>query len=252
MRTVPTEKNLAPMILDELEEAFPETVRSAGVKIRNFGEAKKMNAAALSLRCGDRVMVEVNRDLTYGVVVADPAAIPFVPPMRMMKTILRKATEQDLATIARYERLASDARRYCVDRARALRLDIKLVEVYASFQRRVLTFVYTADERIDFREIVRDLAREFGGRIEMLHINTRDEARRLGGVDTCGLTLCCASFLVDFEPVSIKKAKALGLRIEDSQLMGICGKLKCCLLFEQADAAVSPGRPRLIRPTGTS
>jgi cell fate regulator YaaT (PSP1 superfamily) len=124
-----------------------------------------------------------------------------------------------------------------------------LVEVYASFQRRVLTFVYTADERIDFREIVRDLARQFGGRIEMLHINTRDEARRLGGVDTCGLPLCCASFLVDIEPVTIKRAKSMGFRIDDSHLMGVCGKLKCCLLFE--DLIPKPGAPApLIMPTG--
>lgn len=225
------------------------TVRIADVKIRNFGEAKKMNAGALPLRQGDRVMIEVNGDLTYGRVVSEPAAVRFVPPMRVMKTILRKATDQDLAAIDRQERLATEARRYCLDRARALRLEIKLVEVYASFQRRVLTFVYTADERIDFREIVRDLARQFGGRIEMLHINTRDEARRLGGVDTCGLPLCCASFLVDIEPVTIKRAKSMGFRIDDSHLMGVCGKLKCCLLFE--DLIPKPGAPApLIMPTG--
>jgi cell fate regulator YaaT (PSP1 superfamily) len=227
----------------------PSVVFTADVKIRNFGEPKKMNAGALTVRRGDRVMVEVNRDLTYGVVVSEPVSMLFVPPMRVMKTILRKATEQDLATISRYEGLADEARRYCMERARALRLDIKLVEVYPSFQKRVLTFVYTAAERIDFREIVRDLARQFGGRIEMLQINSRDEARRLGGVDTCGLPLCCASFLVEIEPVSIKRAKSMGLRIEDSHLMGICGKLKCCLLFEEMPVR-SLDVPSLIMPTG--
>lgn len=225
------------------------TVRIADVKIRNFGEAKKMNAGALSLRQGDRVMVEINHDLTYGVVISQPAPMLFVPPMRVMKTIVRKATDEDLATIVRYERLAQDARRYCEERARALRLEMKLVEVYPSFQKRVLTFVYTADRRIDFREIVRDLARQFGGRIEMIHINTRDEARRVGGVDTCGLPLCCASFLVEIEPVTIKRAKSMGLRIEDSHLMGICGKLKCCLLFEETDPQ-RPNSPSLIMPAG--
>ncbi|TKB80643.1 MAG: stage 0 sporulation protein [Nitrospira sp.] len=228
----------------------PSVVFTADVKIRNFGEPKKMNAGGLSLRRGDRVMIEVNRDLTYGVLVSDPVSMLFVPPMRMMKTILRAATEQDLATIAQYDRLASEARRYCVERAQVLRHDMKLVEVYASFQRRVLTFVYTAEERIDFREIVRDLARQFGGRIEMLHINKRDEARRLGGVDTCGLPLCCASFLVEIEPVSIKKAKSMGIRIEDNQL-GICGKLKCCLLFEVSEPRTAAA-PRLIMPAGRS
>lgn len=225
------------------------TVRIVDVKIRNFGEAKKMNAGALALRQGARVMLEMHHDLTYGVVVSEPATMLFVPPMRVMKTILRKATDEDLATIARYERLAHDARRYCLERARALRLDMKLVEVYPSFRKRVLTFVYTAEERIDFREIVRDLARQFGGRIEMLHINSRDEARHLGGVDTCGLPLCCASFLVEIEPVTIKRAKSMGLRIEDSHLMGICGKLKCCLLFEES-VPKGAGAAPLIMPTG--
>lgn len=229
----------------------PPVVFTADVKIRNFGEPKKMNAGALTVRRGDRVMVEVNRDLTYGVVVSEPVSMLFVPPMRVMKTILRKATEQDLATISRYEGLADEARQYCTERARALKLDIKLVEVYPSFQKRVLTFVYTAAERIDFREIVRDLARRFGGRIEMLQINSRDEARRLGGVDTCGLPLCCASFLVDIEPVSVKKAKSMGIRIDDSHLLGICGKLKCCLLFEET-AARGSGAPPLILPAGRS
>ncbi len=227
----------------------PPTVRIVDVKLRNVGEAKKMNAGGLSLRRGDRVMVKMNDDLSYGVVVSDPALMLYVPPMRVMKTIARKATDQDLATIDRYERLADEARRFCQERARALRLDLKLVEVFPSFERRVLTFVYTAEERIDFREIVRDLARRFGGRIEMLHINARDEARRLGGVDTCGLPLCCAGFLVDIEPVTIKKAKSMGIRIDDSHLMGICGKLKCCLLFEEADPK-RPASPPLIMPTG--
>ena len=233
----------------EEQEILLQTVRVAEVKIRNFGDAKKMNAGALDLRNGDRVMIEINRELTYGVLTEAPQAVPFIPPMRMMKTILRKATDDDLATISRHEQLAREGRTYCRERAKAHGLEIKLVEVYASFERRVLTFVYTSEERIDFRQLVRDLARRFGGRIEMLHINAREEAKRLGGVDTCGLPLCCASFMVDFESVSVKKARAYGAQFDDSHLTGICGRLKCCLMFESAD---SPGlqspSPMLITP----
>ena len=130
---------------------------------------------------------------------------------------------------------------------------MKLVEVYRSFTRRETRFVYTSEERVDFRQLVRDLARRFGGRIEMRHIGPREEAQRLGGVDSCGLVLCCASFLSDLRPIKIKQARAHGLPMEESRLLGVCGRLKCCLLFEAMDAANdAEGKhrpPPLIHPT---
>jgi cell fate regulator YaaT (PSP1 superfamily) len=125
--------------------------------------------------------------------------------------------------------------------------------VYGALQSRQLTFVYTADERIDFRDLVRDLARRFGGRIEMRQVGVREEARRLGGIDTCGLVLCCASFLTEVKPVTVKQARHLGLPVDDPRLLGVCGRLKCCLMFEAMETQASQSNPRgLITPTKSS
>jgi cell fate regulator YaaT (PSP1 superfamily) len=239
--------------LSELQETFPATIRIAGIKIRDRGEVKKMGVGAASLCVGDRVMLEVERDLTYGVVYQEPYPTPFIPPMRVMTSILRPATEAEEAAIAQHQRIAREGMAYCRERAAALGLDMKMVEVYCSFRKRETTFVYTSEERVDFRQLVRDLARRFGGRIEMRHIGVRDEARRLGGVDSCGLTLCCAAFLTDFRPVSARKARGSDTTLSDSRLIGLCGRLKCCLMFEaQQEASAKAGGPPprpLINPT---
>lgn len=242
-------------IQEKILEGFPATMRIAGVKVRDRGEVKKVGAADSVLEVGDRVMLEVDGEPTYGVVYAEPQAVPFYPPMRVMKTILRKATREDLGTIERYERLAQQGMAYCRERISAYGLEMKLVEVYCSFQRREMTFIYTAPERVDFRQLVKDLARRFGGRIEMLQIGEREEAKRLGGVDSCGLVLCCAAFMTDFKPVSVKKAKAQGLPMDENRLLGVCGRLKCCLMFELQEPQTATGGsagPALINPTRLS
>ena len=208
-----------------------------------------MDAAGASLRCGDRVLLEADGEVTYGVVYTEPYPAPFVPPMRVMKSILRKASPDEAALIGRLERLSQEASAYCRVKATEFRLSLKLVEVYGAMQRRQLTFVYTADDRIDFRDLVRDLARRFGGRIEMRQVSARDEARRLGGIDTCGLVLCCTSFLTDVKPVTVKQARNLGLAVEDPRLLGVCGRLKCCLMFEMMEAQGTASQAqRLITP----
>lgn len=156
--------------------------------------------------------------------------------MRAMKSILRKPDSEEAELIARLGLLSEEAAGYCKAKAADLNIRLKLVEVYGAMDRRQLTFVYTADERIDFRELVRDLARRFGGRIEMRQVGVREEARRLGGIDTCGLILCCASFLTDVKPVTAKQAKKMDLPVDDPRLLGVCGRLKCCLMFEMMDA----------------
>jgi cell fate regulator YaaT (PSP1 superfamily) len=242
-------------IQDELVETFPATIRIAAVKVRDRGEVKKVGAADATLRVGDRVMLEADGEPTYGVVYGEPQAMPFYPPMRVMKTILRKATLEDLGTIERYERLAQEGMAVCRERIHAQGIEMKLVEVYCSFQRREMTFIYTAPERVDFRQLVRELARRFGGRIEMLQIGEREEAKRLGGVDSCGLVLCCTAFMTDFKPVSVKKAKAQGLPMDESRLIGVCGRLKCCLMFELQESQTATGSPAtsaLINPTRLS
>jgi len=239
------------LIAEELSKPYPAVVRLVGIKIRDLGEVKKMDAGDASLRCGDRVILEAEGEPTYGVVYAEPYYMPFTPPMRVMRRILRKATSDDTSMIGRLERLSREATAYCRTKAADLNLQMKLVEVYGSLQRRQLTVVYTSEERIDFRELVRDLARRFGGRIEMRQVGVREEARRLGGIDTCGLVLCCTSFLTEVKPVTVKQARGLGLQVDDPGLLGVCGRLKCCLMFEmmEAQGAPSASAQELITPT---
>lgn len=241
---------MEPVCVDELLHTHPTSVRLVGVKIRNRGEVKKLGAAGTPLRAGDPVLIEVDGEMTYGIVYAEPYTTPFIPPMRVMKSILRKPDTEETALIGRLERLSQEAAAYCRARAAELNITLKLVEVYGALHRRQLTFIYTADDRIDFRELVRDLARRFGGRIEMRQVGVREEARRLGGIDTCGLVLCCASFLTDVKPISAKQAKKLELPIDDPRLLGVCGRLKCCLMFEMMDAQgrIAPQAQQLITP----
>lgn len=243
------------LVAQELAKPYPTSIRVVGIKIRDRGEVKKFDAGDALLAMGDRVLLDLAGELTYGVVYGTPQALPFVPPMRVIQPISRKATQEDAAAIERYERLSSEGMKACREQAAALGLNMKLVEVVCAFHRRHMTFVYTADDRIDFRELVRRLARRFGGRIEMRQVTARDEASRLGGIDTCGLVLCCASFLTDIKPVTIKQARKLGLPADDPKLLGVCGRLKCCLLFEAMDYQVSnvPGSSSspLITPSRT-
>ena len=227
------------LLAQELAKPYPSVVRVVGIKIRDRGEVKKFDAGEALLAIGDRVLLDVAGELSYGGVYGAPQVMPFIPPMRVIQPISRKATREDAAAIDRYERLAAEGMKACREQAAALGLKMKLVEVFCSLHRRQMTFVYTADDRIDFRELVRVLARRFGGRIEMRQVGARDEASRLGGIDTCGLVLCCASFLTEVKPVTIKQARLLGLPVEDPKLLGVCGRLKCCLLFEAMDNQTS-------------
>jgi cell fate regulator YaaT (PSP1 superfamily) len=166
-----------------------------------------------------------------------------------MCAVIRKAKEEDERAIVRQQRLAQEGRDYCLELIETLRLKMKLVEVFGSFLRRSLTFTYTADERIDFRQLVKDLARQFGCRIEMRQISTREEAGRISGVDTCGLVLCCSSFLTDFKPVYPRGRGDGPMGHTDSHRIGVCGRLKCCLLYEEEDWALTRRKPPvLIRP----
>lgn len=235
----------------DLSTPWPSWVPLVGVKIRNRGEVKKLGSNGLAFSHGDPVLLESDGEVTYGIVYTEPYSAPFIPPMRAMKSILRKPDSEEAELIARLERLSDEAATYCKMKATHLNIRLKLVEVYGAMDRRQLTFVYTADERIDFRELVRDLARRFGGRIEMRQVGVREEARRLGGIDTCGLILCCASFLTDVKPVTAKQAKKMDLPVDDPRLLGVCGRLKCCLMFEMMDAQgkIPPQAQQLITPS---
>lgn len=244
---------VSDLIAHELAQPYPAFVRLIGVKVRNRGEVKKLNAGSVAAGPGDPVILEHDGELTYGIVHTDPYTVPFSPPMRVMKSVLRVPTVEELAVIRRQPSLSREGIAFCREQTAALGLRMKMVEVYAALDRRQITFVYTADDRIDFRELVRILARRFHSRIEMRQIGAREEAKRLGGVDTCGLVLCCASFLTDFQPVSIKQARKLGVPVDDPKLLGVCGRLKCCLMFEAMEANSLTIQPsRLISPSPSS
>ena len=223
----------APTPQPETEESYPEFVTIVGVKVRDQGEVKQARTNGETFEVGDFVLLALDDDVTYGKVYRGPQVLSFTPPMRVMKSVIRKATENDKVNIANQEKTAMSGIDFCRERAEALGLQMKLVEVYGSFQRRVLTFCYTAESRVDFRQLVKDLARHFSCRIEMRQISSREEAQRLSGVDTCGLVLCCASFLSDFKPVNLKLSRKEGVWGNDTRRIGVCGRLKCCLMFEQ-------------------
>lgn len=229
--------------------AIPQEITVVGVKVRDLGEVKKTRTEDSTLKVGDWVILEMEPDQTYGKVYQAPQRLPFSPPMRVMRSIIRKANEEDERAIACQQRLAEEGRKFCLECIENLGLRMKLVEVYGTLSRRSLTFTYTADDRIDFRQLVKDLARRFGCRIEMRQISTREEAGRLGGVDTCGLVLCCASFLTDFKPVYPRGRGDGPQGNVDGHRIGVCGRLKCCLLYEDENWNLIPRKPQaLIRP----
>ncbi len=228
----------------DVDGPFPETIAVIGVKVRDSGEVKKTRTDDDSLRIGDFVILALDNDQTFGKVYSNPQFLPFTPPMRAMRTTLRKATEDDKRTINRHQQLVEEGRAFCLDRVMTLNLELKLVEVFSSFQRRTLTFTYTAEGRVDFRLLVKDLARRFGCRIEMRQISSREEAGQLSGVDTCGLVLCCASFLTDFKPLHPKGDRGNTQWGGDSHRIGVCGRLKCCLMFEEEGWTLTRRQPQ--------
>ena len=235
----------------DLPDILPNKISIVGIKVRNRGEMKKARTEDDSLKAGDHVILELDQDQTFGTVYSEPQCFPFSPPMRVMKRVLRKATEEDEQTILRTQQLGQDGWAFCSERVAELGLRMKLVEVYGALQRKILTFTYTANGRIDFRQLVKDLARRFGCRIEMRQISTREEAGLLSGVDTCGLVLCCASFLTDFNSFTPKGSRRDMGRPSSAEghRIGVCGRLKCCLMFEEEEWPL-PKRetPSLIQP----
>lgn len=217
------------------KSSYPDSVIVVGVKVRDCGEVRMASTEDDTLVSGDYVLLALDGDTTYAKVYSPPHRQPFTPPMRAMLGLLRKATPEDRKTIEQQLKVSEEGISFCREHAETLGLHLKLVEVYGSFQRRVLTFCYTAESRVDFRQLVKDLARQFSCRIEMKQISSREEARRLSGVDSCGLVLCCASFLTDFKPVNLKLSRRESTWSGDSHRIGVCGRLKCCLMFEQDD-----------------
>jgi len=207
----------------------PEIV---GVRFDNLTGTHFYQRNHLNVKKGDLVIAETERGDGVAIVVQECLDPGFGRPADPAKKLLRKAVEKDIERERERRELERKALRLCTDKAAAYRLDMSLVAVHYHFDRSKAVFYFTADGRVDFRELVKNLARELNTRIEMRQIGVRDKARLVGGIGNCGRELCCKSFLTEFEPVSVRMAKDQNLPLNPSKISGVCGRLMCCLTYE--------------------
>ena len=204
------------------------------VRFADLTNTHNYNRNQLNLKNGDVVVAETDRGDGVGTVVIDAVEPCCNAPLASLKRVLRKATEKDVDRERERKELERKAYQLCVEKAGGFRLEMNLVKVQYFFDRSKAIFYFTADGRIDFRELVKSLAKSLNTRIEMRQIGVRDKARLVGGIGCCGRELCCQSFLQDFEPVSVRMAKDQNLPLNPSKISGVCGRLMCCLTFEHA------------------
>lgn len=205
-----------------------------GIRFKKAGKIYYFSPGKLSLAEGDGVIVDTVRGVEYGQVVIAAREVEDKDVVLPLKTVRRKAREADLAKVAENKEKEKEAFQICERKIALHKLPMKLIDVEYTFDVNKIIFYFTADGRIDFRELVKDLAAVFRTRIELRQIGVRDEAKLMGGIGCCGRPLCCASFLGDFEPVSIRMAKEQNLSLNPTKISGICGRLMCCLKYENA------------------
>jgi len=210
----------------------PATLSIVPVKFRHTGQVYEYDAGALPLRSGDRVLVQGERGNDLGTVVMAPRAVPVEQVKSGLLRVIKKADPRELAREESSLDRARDAQRTCVQRIQERRLPMKLIKAEPLFDGSKIVFYFFAEDRVDFRELVRDLAQSLHTRVEMKQIGARDETKLIGGIGPCGRELCCSSWLREFRPVSVKMAKEQGLSLNPSKLAGMCGRLKCCLRYE--------------------
>ena len=207
-------------------------VRVIGVRFRPAGKVYYFSASGIALQTGDAVIVETARGVEYGKVVMEEREVDdekIVPPL---KKVIRKADTRDLEALDSNHQREQEALEICKRKVVDHHLPMRLVDVEYTFDLGKIIFYFTSESRVDFRELVKDLAGVFKTRIELRQIGVRDEAKLLGGIGTCGRVLCCHQFLDDFAPVSIKMAKEQRLSLNPAKISGVCGRLMCCLKYE--------------------
>jgi len=203
-----------------------------GVRFKSSGKIYYFDPSGLKIEHNTDVIVETARGLEYGKAVISNRLVDENTVVAPLKKVVRIATPEDREMMLANQAKEEDAKRICKEKILQHQLPMKLVGVEYSFDGSKVLFYFTADGRIDFRELVKDLAAIFKTRIELRQIGVRDEAKMLGGIGSCGRELCCATFLGDFEPVSIRMAKEQNLSLNPSKISGICGRLMCCLKYE--------------------
>lgn len=204
-----------------------------GVRFRKSSKVYYFDPTGYDIKKGDHVIVETARGIEYGTVVLGPKEVTDDKVVSPLKPLTRPATPEDEKTNIENEKKEKEAYQICLEKIKKHDLKMKLIDSEYTFDRNKLLFYFTADGRIDFRELVKDLASVFRTRIELRQIGVRDETKLLGGMAICGRPLCCHTFLSEFAPVSIKMAKEQGLSLNPTQISGVCGRLMCCLKNEQ-------------------
>ena len=204
-----------------------------GVRFRQAGKIYFFAPGKLQVKQGDKVIVETARGVEFGSVVTGPKEVPDEEIMQPLKPVIRIATEEDKQTEEKNREKEKEAFDICLEKIRKHELDMKLINAEYTFDNNKVLFYFTADGRIDFRELVKDLAAVFRTRIELRQIGVRDETKIRGGIGICGRPLCCHTYLSEFAPVSIKMAKEQNLSLNPTKISGVCGRLMCCLTNEE-------------------
>ena len=208
-------------------------VKVVGIRFKSVGKIYYFDPDGISLKKGDSAIVETARGVEFGEVVLSNKEVTEEEIVAPLKKVLRRATEEDFKTMEDNKEKEKSAFVECAKKNAEHNLEMKLVDVEYTFDHNKILFYFTADGRVDFRELVRDLAAIFKTRIELRQIGVRDEAKMLGGLGVCGRPLCCSVYLGEFEPVSIKMAKEQSLSLNPTKISGTCGRLMCCLKNEQ-------------------
>ncbi len=203
-----------------------------GVRFKKAGKIYYFDPDNIDTSDAKHVIVETARGVEFGNLVINKRQIPDDEVIAPLKKVLRVATEEDIKTHEENQSKKSEAFSICLEKIRHHKLEMKLIDVEYTFDNNKVIFYFTSDGRVDFRELVKDLASVFRTRIELRQIGVRDEAKMLNGIGSCGKRLCCANWLGDFEPVSIKMAKDQNLSLNPTKISGICGRLMCCLKYE--------------------
>lgn len=208
-------------------------VKIIGVRFRNVGKIYYFNPKNFQMKTGDAVIVETARGVEFGRVVLGPKEVEDSKVVQPLKDVIRVATKKDQEKEENNRKKEKEAYEICLKKIQKHDLDMKLIDAEYTFDNNKVLFYFTADGRIDFRELVKDLAAVFKTRIELRQIGVRDETKILGGIGICGRPLCCHTYLSEFVPVSIKMAKEQNLSLNPTKISGVCGRLMCCLKNEQ-------------------
>lgn len=208
-------------------------IKIIGVRFRNAGKIYYFAPGKLNIKTGDHVIVETARGIEYGYVVLGNQEVEDNKVVQPLKSVIRMATSEDHERERLNQKKEKDAFRICQEKIRKHELEMKLIDVEYTFDNNKILFYFTADGRIDFRELVKDLASVFKTRIELRQVGVRDETKIVGGIGICGRALCCHSYLSEFIPVSIRMAKEQNLSLNPTKISGVCGRLMCCLKNEE-------------------